>query len=143
NGNTVLARSSTITVQGSAPPPPPPPPGAIGYTVVVTMDPVGTPTGITNVVQAAPKYGVVWQPGAVYTHNPDNPDAHTTVRDEGNFTSDFAGFVQGSLHCMRDDCKIRVYFRKDVSPDPTRIEIILEAGQLYYRASEGVPGGSI
>src|SRR6266849_791108 len=79
----------------------------IGYAVVVRLD-----------------------TGAVYTYNPDTPGPNQTAIDEGNFVSDFAGFTQRSIHCKRTDTALRVYFRKDVSPDPNRIEVILEMGQF-------------
>ena len=47
-----------------------------------------------------------------------------------NFVSDFAGFTQGSVHVRRDDTALRIYFRKDASPDPARIEVILELGHF-------------
>ena len=66
--------------------------------------------------------------GAVYTFNPDNPGANQSAINRGNFTSDFAGFVQGSVETTRTDTPFRVLFRKDVSPNPARIEVILELG---------------
>jgi len=77
----------------------------VGYYAVVTMD-----------------------AGPVYNYSPDNPDPSTTVVPQQPFVSDFAGFTQGSVHVYRDDNPLRMYFRKDVTPDPTRIEIILELG---------------
>src|SRR5215469_1100770 len=73
--------------------------------------------------------------GPTYTYNPDTPDSHTTSTDLGNFVSDFAGFTQGCRHCVRDDTDLHVWFRKDVSPDPTKIEITLEHGKYTSDAS--------
>jgi hypothetical protein len=66
--------------------------------------------------------------GTIYAFNPDSPGTGQSATDRGNFTSDFAGFVQGSTETIRTDSPFRVLFRKDVSPDPTRIEVILELG---------------
>lgn len=97
----------------------------IGYSAVITM--FGTATyNADGTITGTPN-------GAVYTFNPDSPDAHTTATNRGNFVSDFAGFTQSSIECIRDDTPVlrgslRVIFRKDISPDPTRIEIIVECG---------------
>jgi hypothetical protein len=73
--------------------------------------------------------------GATYTYNPDVPGVNQTATDEGNFVSPFAGFAQRSVHCKRMDTALRLYFRKDVSPDPHRIEVILELGHLTSNGS--------
>ena len=87
---------------------PPPPSATVGYAAQIQM---GSPPA-----------------GAVYTFNPDNPGANQSAINRGNFTSDFAGFVQGSVETTRTDTPFRVLFRKDVSPNPARIEVILELG---------------
>ena len=81
--------------------------GSIGYAVTVRLD-----------------------GGPAYTYNPDTPGPNQTATDEGSFVSDFAGFTQRSIHCERTDTALRVYFRKDISPNPNRIEIILEMGHF-------------
>jgi hypothetical protein len=92
--------------------------GAIGYTVTVRLD-----------------------AGPVYTYNPDTPGPNQTATDEGNFVSDFAGFTQRSIHCKRTDTALRVYFRKDISPNPNRIEVILELGHMTTKSSAvNLPG---
>ena len=101
--------------------------GGIGYTSVVTM--FGTARYNADAsITGTPN-------GPIFTYNPDAPDSHTTAINEGNFVSDFAGFTQGSMHCRRDDTPLRIYFRKDVSPDPARIEIIVELGHFTTNGS--------
>jgi hypothetical protein len=94
---------------------------AIGYSAVVQLFGTGATYDTDGTVKGTPN-------GAIYTYNPDAPDSHTTATVQDNFVSDFAGFTQGSTLCVRSDTALRVYFRKDVLPDPTRTEIILELG---------------
>jgi hypothetical protein len=96
--------------------------GAIGYSVVATMFGTGAKYNSDGTVSGTPN-------GAVYTYNPDTPDGHTTASDLGDFVSPFAGFTQGCVHCVRNDTDLRVWFRKDKSPNPARIEIILDLGK--------------
>jgi hypothetical protein len=96
---------------------------ALGYSVVVQLFGTGATYNKDGTVTGAPN-------GTRYTYDPDAPDSHTTATVQDNFISDFAGFVQGSIHVTRDDTALRVYFRKDVSPNPSHIEIILELGHF-------------
>jgi hypothetical protein len=94
----------------------------VGYSVVVKMFGSGAKYNSDGTVSGTPN-------GAVYSYNPDTPDGHTTASDLGDFVSPFAGFTQGCVHCVRDDTDLHVWFRKDKSPIPARIEIILELGK--------------
>ena len=101
---------------------------SIGYSATVTMFGTGAKYNSDGTVSGTPN-------GAVYTYNPDAPDSHTAASDLGNFVSPFAGFTQGCVHCVRDDTDLRVWFRKDASPDPNRIEIILDLGRYHSDGS--------
>ncbi|MES2146704.1 MAG: hypothetical protein V4491_02530, partial [Pseudomonadota bacterium] len=105
NGASAMA---ALQLSIAAAPPPPPPSDSIGYTARVQM---GNPPA-----------------GVVYVFDPDSPGAGQAAINRGNFTSDFAPFVQGSIETTRTDTPFRVLFRKDVSPDPNRFEAILELG---------------
>jgi hypothetical protein len=100
----------------------------IGYSAIVQMFGSGASYNSDGTVTGRPN-------GAVYTYNPDAPDSQTTATAQDDFVSDFAGFTQGSVHCTRTDTPLRVYFRKDVSPNPNRIEIILELGHFTTTGS--------
>jgi hypothetical protein len=130
-GYTNLCAMMAFKTSASEPPPPPPSPPAppaIGYSIAATMFGTGATYNSDGTVTGTPN-------GSVYVYNPDNPDANTTLIVQDDFVSDFAGFTQGSVLCTRTDTALRVYFRKDVTPNPDRIEIILELGHFTYDGS--------
>lgn len=133
---TLLAKSPTITFGAQGPTGATGSTGATGATGSTGTTGATGSTGSTGATGSTGPVGgnigytatITLASGTAYVFNPDTPGSNQTATDEGNFVSDFAGFTQGSIHCKRTDTPFRVYFRKDVSPDPTRIEVILEYG---------------